>query len=107
MRRVGKETTMGTSSDYRGRTGGPGTGFKRAATDYAKNGGQTRAGRVMARHVATLGGVESAATSASSGISTGQRLAGVLTGIAARGLDATLESYNLEDLIGRNRFDVL
>ncbi len=98
---------MGTSSDYSGGTGGAWTGFKRAATDYAKYGGGGRARRVMARHVATLGGAGAAVISSAAGISTAQRLARLFTGIGTVGFDATLRSYNLDRLIGRDRFDVL
>jgi hypothetical protein len=98
---------MGTSKDHTGGTGGAWTGFKRAATDYAKFGGEGRAGRVMARHVATLGGVGSAVGSATAGISTAQRLAALFSGIGTVGFDTALRSYNLERLIGEDRFDVL
>ncbi|MEW6554352.1 MAG: hypothetical protein AB1384_08715 [Actinomycetota bacterium] len=98
---------MGTSSDYSGSTGGPWTRFKRAATDFAKYGGEERARRVMARHVATLGGARRASESAKAGISTAQRLGEALTRLGTLGLDATLQSYNLDYLIGKDRFDVL
>jgi hypothetical protein len=98
---------MGTSSDHTGGTGGAWTGFKRAATDYAKYGGEDRARRVTARHVATMGGAGAAVASAAAGLSTAQRLGRLLSGIGTVGFDETLRSFDLEALIGRDRFDVL
>jgi hypothetical protein len=98
---------MGTSTDFSGGTGGAWTGFKRAATDYAKRGGEGLARRVMARHVGTLGGAGAAVGSATAGVSTAQRLARMLADIGTTGFDAALRTYGLERLIGRDRFDVL
>jgi len=98
---------MGTSSDYTGGSGGAWTPFKRAATAYAKHGGGERAGRLLARHVATLGGAALAAASARTGTTAGQRLGGLLAGVATEGLTPTLERLGLADQIGRDRFEVL
>jgi len=98
---------MGTSSEYGGGKGGSWTPFKHAATDYAKHGGADRARRVLARHVATLGGVGGAVASAGAGITVAQRLAGLFSGVGSAGLDATLEQYALGALVGRDRFEVL
>jgi hypothetical protein len=98
---------MGTSADFSGGRGGPWTGYKRAATSFAKNGGRQRAGIVLARHVATLGGTAGAVSSASAGRLATQRLGGVLAGIAEDGLPQTLERLGLQSLVGKDRFDVL
>jgi hypothetical protein len=98
---------MGTSSDHSGGSGGPWTPFKRAATSYAKHGGADRAGRMLARHVATLGGAAAAAASARTGTTAAQRLGGLLAGVATEGLTPTLERFGLADQVGRDRFEVL
>jgi hypothetical protein len=98
---------MGTSSDYGGGKGGAWTPFKHAATDYAKYGGTERGRRVLARHVATLGGVGGAVASANAGITAAQRVAGLFSGVGSAGLDATLQAYALGALVGRDRFEVL
>jgi hypothetical protein len=98
---------MGTSSDYGGGTGGAWTPFKRAATDYAKHGGRGRGERVLARHVATLGGAGGATRSARAGIAGAANFAGLLAGIARDGLTATLREAGLADLVGRGRFEIV
>lgn len=98
---------MGTSSDYRGGRGGAWKSFKIAATRYAKYGGGSRAARVVARHVATLGGVDGATRTARAGIAGAARLAGLLAGIGRDGLTATLRYLGLADLVGHGRFDVV
>lgn len=98
---------MGTSTDFSGGRGGAWTGYKRAATAFAKNGGRERAGIVLARHVATLGGSAGAVGSASTGRGAAQRLGGVLASIAGEGLGPTLDAYGLGHLVGRERFEVL
>jgi hypothetical protein len=98
---------MGTSNDYGGGKGGAWTPFKLAATNYARHGGEERARRVLARHVATLGGVGAAVTSAGAGITAAQRLAGLFSGVGRAGLDATLQTYALGAMVGRDRFEVL
>jgi hypothetical protein len=98
---------MGTSSDYGGGSGGAWTPFKIAATNYAKHGGGARAARVLARHVATLGGAGGATRSARTGIAGAANFAGLLAGIARDGLDAALREVGLGELVGRGRFDVV
>jgi hypothetical protein len=98
---------VGTSSDHAGGSGGPWTPFKYAATSYAKHGGADRAGRLLARHVATLGGAGAAAASARTGTIAGQRLGGLLAGVATEGLTPTLERLGLAEQVGRDRFEVL
>jgi hypothetical protein len=97
---------VGTSSDYEGSTGGAWTPYKRAVTDYAKHGGQQRIERVIARHVAVLGGAGIAAQS-SPLIGGAQRLGGLIGGIAVDGLAPTLERFGLGHLVGKSRFEVL
>lgn len=98
---------MGTSSDYGGGKGGAWTPFKHAASQYARYGGEERARRVLARHVATLGGVAGAVASARAGITAAQRLAGLFSVVGSAGLDATLHAYALSAMVGRDRFEVL
>ncbi len=98
---------MGTSSDYDGGTGGAWTPFKIAATNYAKHGGRVRAARVVARHVATLGGAGGATRSARTGIAGAAVFASLLAGVARHGLTAALRDAGLDDLVGRGRFEVV
>jgi hypothetical protein len=98
---------MGTSSDYGGGRGGAWTPFKIAATNYAKHGGRGNGARVVARHVATLGGAAGATRSARAGIAGAANFAGLLAGIARNGLTPTLREAGLGDLVGRDRFDVV
>lgn len=98
---------MGTSSDYTGGKGGVHTPFKRATTYFAKHGGSDRAKRVLARHVATLGGPASATASAAAGTRSALRLATFGAGLASGGLEPTLENVGLGHLVGSSRFAVL
>ena len=98
---------MGTSSDYSGGRGGAWTGYKRAASSFAKAGGSERAARVLARQVATLGGAGGAAGSAIAGARGTQRLGGFLSGVAEGGLAEGLERLGLGHLVGQSRYDVL
>lgn len=103
---------MGTSKDRDGGSGGDWSPYKRAASDYAKGVGRrggdpVKVERVLGRHVAVLGGVSGAASSAVAGQRGLASLAGLLTGIAADGLAPALESAGLGGLVGLNRFDAL
>lgn len=98
---------MGTSSDFTGGSGGAWTGYKRAATSFAKTGGGERAGRVLARLVATLGGAAAAAASSTAGARTTQALGGFLGGVADGGLAEGLTRTGLGDLVGSTRYEVL
>ncbi len=101
---------MGTSADRTAGSGGAWTPLKFAATSYvrsldAEDGPRReRAARLLARHVPVLGGAAGAAQAGRTGL---QRLGGLLSGIGASGLAATLESLGLGELVGRDRFDVL
>jgi hypothetical protein len=104
---------MGTSTDRSAGTGGAWTGFKRAATDYAKQsatgsgGSRVQARRLLSRYVDVLGGAGGATASAAAGRSTLARLGGLLAGIGAEGLAPALASVGLDRLVGADRFDVL
>lgn len=103
---------MGTSKDRDGGSGGEWSPYKRAASDYAKGVGRrggdpVKVERLLGRHVAVLGGVGGAASSAAAGRQGLASLAGLLSGIAADGLEAALENAGLGNLVGRNRFDAL
>jgi hypothetical protein len=99
--------TLGTSSDYEGPRGGAWTPYKYAVTNYAKHGGERRLERVLARHVATLGGASAAVAASGSAVGGAQRLGGVISGIATDGLGPTLERFGLGHLVGQGRFEVL
>jgi hypothetical protein len=98
---------MGTSSDYGGGKGGAWTPFKIAATNYAKHGGRGRGERVVARHVAALGGAAGATRSARAGIAGAANFASLLAGMARNGLTPTLRDLGLGHLVGRDRFDIV
>lgn len=104
---------MGTSADRATGTGGAWTPLKRAATDYARTasggsgGSRLTAERVLARHVAVLGGAGAAAGSAGAGTTGLARLGGLLAGIGRAGLAPTLAAFGLQNLVGRDRYDVL
>lgn len=102
---------MGTSADRSAGTGGAWTPLKHAATSYVRglNTGRSDelARRVLARHVAALGGAAGAAASTGAGRSAAQRLGALLAGIGSRGLASTLAEFGLDHLIGQDRFVVL
>jgi len=104
---------MGTSTDRTAGSGGAWTPLKHATASYVRglNSGSpsTRAyaERVLARHVPVLGGASAAASGARAGRSGVQRLGAFLAGVGGTGLENTLTSLGLADLVGRNRFDVL
>lgn len=101
---------MGTSSDYSGGSGGAWTGYKRAATSFATHGGGSRAGRVLARHVATLGGAGGATASASAGTRATRLLAAFLAGGVDEAGEPTAFNFaavGLDDLVGADRNDAL
>lgn len=103
---------MGTSKDRDGGSGGDWSPFKRAATDYAKGvsrrgGDPLKVERLLGRHVAVMGGVAGATSSAAAGQRGLASLAGLLSGISGQGLTPTLEQIGLGHLVGRDRFDVL
>lgn len=101
---------MGTSSDYGGGRGGAWTPYKRAATSFASNGGRERAGRVLARQVATLGGAAGAAASAAAGARAARRLAAFLAGgVSDTGEPTTFNfaAVGLGDLVGADRYEAL
>jgi hypothetical protein len=103
---------MGTSKDRDGGSGGNWSPYKRAATDYAKGvnrrgGDPLKVDRVLGRHVAVLGGVAGATSSATTGRRGLASLAGLLSGISGQGLVPTLQQSGLGHLVGQERFDVL
>jgi hypothetical protein len=101
---------MGTSIDYTGGRGGAWTPYKRAASSFARHGGSDRAGRVLARHVATLGGAAGAAAGATAGARAARLLGALLAGgIPSTGEPAGLDfaAVGLGDLVGADRSDVL
>ena len=91
---------MGTSTDRRGGSGGAWTPLKRAATSFmnaadAGRGTGLAGQRLLARHVAVLGGVADAVAGARAGRTGAQRLGSMLSGIASNGLATTLSEQDL------------
>lgn len=104
---------MGTSTDRTSGSGGAWTPLKHATNSWLRglssgsSNTQTRAQRVLARHVPVLGGAGAAAGTAVAGTGGIQRLGALLAGVGGDGLEDTLANLGLESLVGRNRFDVL
>jgi hypothetical protein len=98
---------MGTSSDYRGGSGGSWTPAKYAATSFAKRGGRDQALRAFGRLVIALGGAASVAASARQARTGAQRLGALYGNVAESGLAAALERAGLEDLVGRSAEEVV
>jgi hypothetical protein len=99
---------MGTSSDYTGGTGGNWTGYKVAASNFARRGGSGRADKVLSRYVGALGGAGAAASSGRvAGVGVGQGVAAFGTGLATDGLTPTLQQLGLGHLVGQDRYEVL
>jgi hypothetical protein len=104
---------MGTSADRTAGRGGTWTPLKHATASYVRglrSGSSDTSGyarRVLARHVPVLGGSAGAASRARAGRAGIQRLGSLLGGVGDSGLEATLTSLGLAELVGRARFDVL
>jgi hypothetical protein len=103
---------MGTSTDRGGGSGGAWTPLKRAATSLmnaadAGHGTGLAGRRLLARHVAVLGGAAGALSGARAGRTGAQRLGSLLSGIASNGLATTLSEQDLGHLVGGDRFTVL
>lgn len=103
---------MGTSTDRTGGSGGAWTPLKHAATSLmqAADSGRrspTALRRVLARHIAVLGGVTGAVAGARAGRVGAQRLGTVLAGIGGAGLGEALDAQGLGDLVGADRLTVL
>lgn len=99
---------MGTSKDYSGSTGGGWTGFKRAATRLATDGGGDAAiGFVAGRYVKALGGPTSAAGSARGGARAAVAIGRLLSRIGSAGFTPTLEELGLGDLVGSTPLELI
>jgi hypothetical protein len=98
---------VGTSSDFQGGQGSRWTAARRAATSFAKGGGDERARRLVGRYVRAQGGAQVAAAGAGAGIATAQRLGAFLANVAGAGLPEALDRAGLGDLVGASRFDVI
>ena len=102
---------MGTSADRSTGSGGAWTPLKHATNSYVRGIGRsdsnTRARRVLARHIPLLGGAFGAASSARAGSAGIRQLGALLSGIAANGVTATLTTLGLTRLVGSDRFVVL
>jgi hypothetical protein len=99
---------MGTSSSYKGGTGGAWTPYKRAASAFVRYGGADRAGKALAAFIAALGGVAKAVDAAQPGLRAGGQLGELLSASAAGGsLSAGLQSIGLGELAGASSIEVL
>ncbi|GAA4699953.1 hypothetical protein [Nocardioides conyzicola] len=102
---------MGTSADRTAGKGGDWTPLKVATTSYVRGLGRTdsrgRAERVIARHVAVLGGAAAAASTGVAGSRGISRLGALLSGFATGGVQQTLNTLGLVRLVGQDRFLVL
>ena len=99
---------MGTSASNRGGTGGAWTTFKRDASTFARNGGESGAAKTLRSYVAALGGAAAAVAAAGVGVSTGQSLATFLAGSTGpAGIAGGLETVGLTHLLGADRFTIL
>lgn len=102
---------MGTSADRTAGRGGDWTPLKVATNSYVRGLGRTdskaRAERVVARHVAVLGGAATAASTGQAGTRGVRRLGALLAGFASEGVQQTLNNLGLDQLIGQYRFVVL
>lgn len=104
---------MGTSADRAEGSGGAWTPLKHAAASYARaaaggpGGTRVKAQRVLARHVAVLGGAATASAGARGGSRGITRLGGLLAAIGNSGISQALTEAGLAALVGKDRFDVL
>jgi hypothetical protein len=102
---------VGTSADRSAGRGGNWTPLKVATNSYVRSIGRTESGdrarRVLARHVPLLGGSSGAVSSARAGSTGIRRLGAFLSGVGASGVESTLQSLGLSQLVGRDRFVVL
>lgn len=102
---------MGTSADRTAGRGGDWTPLKVAATSYVRGLNRTdskeRAERVVARHVAVLGGAATAASTGVAGTRGIRRLGALLSGFTVEGVQQTLNTLGLVQLVGQDRFVVL
>lgn len=98
---------MGTSKDASGGSGRSWQNLRTNATKYAKTGEPRFAKRALGHHVTTLGGAGAAAATATAGRSAAQRLGAFVAGVAATDLTDALQQIDLDQLVGRDRFQVI
>jgi hypothetical protein len=100
---------MGTSSRYTAPTGGEWTRAKTRMTNWTRGGGQNAdlASAALGAFVTALGGAASAAATASGGVSGAAGLGEFLTDVSREGLDATLDRYELADVVGAEPLEVI
>jgi hypothetical protein len=100
---------MGTSSRYSAPTGGHWTTAKTRMTNWTKGGGQSNdvLRRSLAEYVTALGGARSAASRSTGGVRAAGGLGGFLADVGRDGLDATLDAYQLTDLVGGDPTEVI
>jgi hypothetical protein len=100
---------MGTSSRYTAPTGGDWTRAKTRMTNWTRGGGQNGdlASAALGAFVTALGGAASAAATATGGVSGAAGLGEFLTDVSREGLDATLDRYELADVVGAEPLEVI
>lgn len=100
---------MGTSTRYSAPTGGDWTPAKTRMTNWTRGGGQNvdLASAALGAFVTALGGAASAAAAATGGISGAAGLGEFLTDVSREGLDATLDRYELADVVGTEPLEVI
>lgn len=100
---------MGTSSRYSAPTGGEWTRAKTRMTNWTRGGGQNPdlASAALTAFVTALGGAASAAAAASGGVSGAAGLGEFLGDVSREGLDATLNRYELADVVGAEPLEVI
>lgn len=100
---------MGTSSRQSAPTGGDWTRAKSRMTNWARGGGASddvvRA--AFGAFVSALGGAATAAANATGGVRAAGGLGEFLADVSRDGLDATLDRYGLEDLVGGEPVEVM
>jgi hypothetical protein len=100
---------MGTSSRYSAPTGGEWTRAKTRTTNWTRGGGQNAdlASAALGAFVTALGGAAAAAAAATGGVSGAAGLGEFLTDVSREGLDATLDRYELADVVGAEPLEVI
>lgn len=99
---------MGTSSPYKGLTGGGWTYAKSLMTRFARSGGDRESlGRAVDAYVAAHGGARLAAAGAAAGQAAVAALGGFLVDVVHNGLPNALEKRGLAYLIGQDVDNVL
>lgn len=100
---------MGTSSRQSAPTGGDWTRAKTRMTNWARGGGASddAVQAAFSAFVSALGGAVAAAANATGGVQAAAGLGEFLADVSRDGLDATLDRYGLDDLVGGEPVEVM